>query len=121
MSARVQLREPSMDNVIGFVDGVSLTFQYSELPKAQAEACNRYHLDTRCNNVFAFSSFGKIIFACINHSGSCYDANVSVALARKVIKDLDPYAFSVFLDPETSMEDLLAHTQRKLFVAWHVI
>ena len=53
------------------------------------------HHDTRFNNDFAFSSFGKIIIACINHPSSWHDANVSVALARKVIKDLDPYAFCV--------------------------
>lgn len=95
LADRVQLREPTVDNVIGFVDGVSLSCQCSEAAEKQAEAYNGYHHDTRCNNVLAFSSFGKIIYACINYPGSWHDANVVLALANKVINCLDPYALCV--------------------------
>ena len=32
IAARVQIREPSVDNVIGFVDGVSLTSSFKDGP-----------------------------------------------------------------------------------------
>ena len=70
LAARVQQREPSINNVIGFVDGVSLPIQCSEDPTEQDANYNGYHHDTRCNNVFALSSVGKFIYACMNYPGS---------------------------------------------------
>lgn len=55
----VQQREPTVNNIIGFVDGVSIPIQCSDDPYDQATYYNGYHHDTCINNVFAFSPTGK--------------------------------------------------------------
>ena len=54
-AAMVQVREPMVDNVIGFVDGLSLPIQCSDDEYMQNAAYNGYSHDTCCNNVFAFT------------------------------------------------------------------
>ena len=56
-------REPQVDDVIGFTDGVSLPIQCASDPISQAT--NGYHYETMINNAFCFAPTGKIIFACI--------------------------------------------------------
>ena len=60
----VQTREPMVNNVIGFVDGLSLQVQCCDDMMQQNAAYNGYSHDTAITNVFAFSPFGKIIFCC---------------------------------------------------------
>jgi hypothetical protein len=95
MAWRVQTREPSINNVIGFVDGLSIPVQCSESEEAQAADYNGYGHDTRCNNVFAFSSFGKIIYAVLNAPGSWHDSQVAIPLCTKVIQSIGSYALCV--------------------------
>lgn len=72
----VKLREPSVSNCIGFVDGVSVPVQCSSNMEEQEKFYNGYHGDTCVNNVFAFSPTGKIMFAAINYVGSWHDSQV---------------------------------------------
>ena len=51
----VNHREPSVDNVIAFVDGLSIPIQCSDSIEDQAAFYNGYHHDTCINNVFAFA------------------------------------------------------------------
>jgi hypothetical protein len=90
-----QRREPSVDNVIGFVDGVSLQTQCSSDPAIQSSFYNGYHHDTMVNNVFAFSPEGKIIMACINYPGSWHDSQVAAKLISKVIRAIGNYCLCV--------------------------
>ena len=91
----VQAREPLADNIIGFVDGVSIQVQCSDEILAQNSAYNGYHHDTACNNVFAFAPTGKIIFAAINYPGSWHDAQVCHELIDWVIEHIGAFAFCV--------------------------
>ena len=63
----VEQREPRVNNIIGFVDGVAIPVQCSEDDFERSAYYNGYYHDTTVNNVFAFSPTGKIIFACINY------------------------------------------------------
>lgn len=63
LAAMVQRREPMIDNVIGFVDGLSVPVQCSDVETLQRAAYNGYHHDKMCNNVFAFSPEGKVLYA----------------------------------------------------------
>ena len=58
-------REPKVEDIIGFTDGVSLPIQCASDPLSQATNYNGYSM---CNNIFCFAPTGKIIFACINFS-----------------------------------------------------
>lgn len=94
-AAMINYREPTVDNVIGFVDGVSLSIECAEDEVSQSIAYNGYYHDTRCNNVFAFAPTGKIVFACINYPGSWHDSQVAMKLVQQVIAELGNYALCV--------------------------
>jgi hypothetical protein len=62
----INIREPTIDDVIGFLDGVSIAVQCSDYPTMQNAYFNGYHQDTMVNNIFLFSPYGKILFGCFN-------------------------------------------------------
>ena len=91
----VESREPMVKNVIGFVDGVSVPVQCSDNEILQNAAYCGYSHDTMCNNVFAFSPEGKIIYAAINFPGSWHDSAVALQFIRLVISKIGMYALCV--------------------------
>ena len=91
----VRLREPSVPDVIGFVDGLSLTVQCDDDIEVQNSYYNGYMHDTCVNNVFAFSPYGKIIFAQINFPGSFHDSTVAAALIDITIRRIGIYKLCV--------------------------
>jgi hypothetical protein len=91
----VQQREPEVDDVIGFADGLSIAVQCSSDELSQSADYNGYHHDTHCNNVFLFVPTGKIAFACFNFPGSWHDTLVSAELINKVVESIGPYKVSV--------------------------
>jgi hypothetical protein len=44
-----------VDDVIGFMDGVSLTSECSSEPVVQNSMCSGYHSDTMVNNLLAYA------------------------------------------------------------------
>jgi hypothetical protein len=95
LAALVEAREPEVDNVIGFVDGLSLSVQCGDDEEKQALDYNGYHHDTRCNNVLAFSAKGKVIYACLNFPGSWHDTHVAAGLIDTVVNKLGNFAMCV--------------------------
>lgn len=91
----IQLREPLVDNVIGFVDGLSLPVQCSDNECLQNAAYNGYSHDTCCNNVFAFSPEGKVIYSSFNYPGSWHDSIVASDLINVVVENIGHYALCV--------------------------
>ena len=69
----VQLREPEVDNIIGFMDGVSFQSECTDERIEQNAFYCGYGCDTTVNNVFAFGPDGKVFFAAINFPGSWTD------------------------------------------------
>ena len=61
----IHQREPTVTNVVGFIDGLSIPVECSEDVEEQAKYYNGYHHDTMINNVFAFAPTGKIIHAIV--------------------------------------------------------
>ena len=91
----VQRREPTVDDVIGFLDGVSLHVQCSDDPLAQAENYNGYQGDTMVNNIFLFSPEGKVIYAVYNAPGSWHDSHVAEPLVAVVLEKIGIYKICV--------------------------
>lgn len=88
-------RNPTVNNIIGFVDGLSLKVQCSDFDEDQRRYYNGYYHDTCCNNVFAFAPDGKIIYACINFPGSLHDSQVAARLSALVIEKIGNFALCV--------------------------
>ena len=94
-AAMIQVREPMVDNVIGFVDGLSLPIQCSDDEYMQNAAYNGYSHDTCCNNVFAFLPAGKVIYCSHNYPGSWHDSTVATDLINVVVEKIGHYAMCV--------------------------
>ena len=90
----VQIRE-MVNNVIGFVDGLSVPVQCSDDILLQNAAYNGYSHVTSCNNVFAFSPYGKIIYCAFNYPGSWHDSTVAQDLINIVVSQIGTYALCV--------------------------
>lgn len=64
LAALVQNCEPLVDNVIGFVNGLSVPVECSADATEQDKYYNGYHHETCVNNIFAFSSEGTSRHLC---------------------------------------------------------
>lgn len=95
LAAMVQSREPRVNNVIGFLDGLAIPVQCSSDPVEQAAYYSGYHFDTTVNNTFLFLPTGKIAFACINYPGSWHDTQVCADLIAVVLEHIGWYAICV--------------------------
>jgi len=87
----VKIREPLVDNVIGFIDGLRLPVECSSDEIAQSVDYSGYNHDTMCNNVFVFSSSGKIVLASINCPGSWHDSSTACDLLAFLRDNLNGY------------------------------
>jgi hypothetical protein len=79
-SAMIRAREPLADNVIGFLDGVSIPIKCSFEDNQRYHSF--YHGYTAVNNVLLFSPEGTIIYAAFNFPGNnnvYYGFDVSLA------------------------------------------
>ncbi len=59
----IQTREPKVDDVIGFMDGLALTSECTSEVIEQNAMYNGYHSDTMVNNIIAYGPDGKFFFA----------------------------------------------------------
>lgn len=58
----IELREPSVDDVIGFMDGLSLSSECTDERNTQNAYYCGCDCDTMVNNVFAYGLDGKVFF-----------------------------------------------------------
>ncbi len=58
----VQLHEPSVDDIIGFMDGVLLTSECTDKRIEQNAFYCGYNCGTIINNIFAYGPDGKVFF-----------------------------------------------------------
>lgn len=108
------MREPTVNNVIGFVDGLSVPVQCSDDILLQNAAYNDYSHDTSCNNVCAFSPNGKIIYCAYNYPESWHDSTVAQDLINIVVSQIGTYALCVDQNALVIyMTDLLVQCPRK--------
>ena len=95
LAAMVQQRDPAVDDVIGFLDGVACPVECKDDEFSQAEDYDGYHHDTVCKNCFLFGPDGKVKWAAINFPGSWHDSSVSRDLINLVILSIGIYKICV--------------------------
>ena len=88
----VSRREPTINNIIGFVDGLHLFVQCNDDTTEQSQFYNGWIGDTCINNIFVFSATGMIIFAALNFPGCVHDAYAAVQLYNLLESIDDEYA-----------------------------
>jgi hypothetical protein len=84
-----------VDDVIGVMDGVSLTSECTSEPVVQNSMCSGYHSDTMVNNLFAYSPGGRVIFCTINFPGSWHDGSIMVNILPCIQKMIGTYKMCV--------------------------
>ena len=82
----VQRREPSVDNVIGFMDGVSLTSECTDDKITQNAFYCGYDCDTMVNNIVAYGPDGKVFFCALNFPGSWADGSVTARFLPHIVE-----------------------------------
>ncbi len=73
----VKMREPMLDDIIDFMDGVSFPVECTDDHVKQNAIYCSYNCDTMVNNVFAYGPYGKVFFAAINFPGSWADGSLT--------------------------------------------
>ena len=58
----IQRREPLVNDIIEFMDGVSMTSECIAEPIAQNSMYCGYDCDTMVNNIFGYGPDGKVFF-----------------------------------------------------------
>ena len=72
----IQEREPEVDDVIGFMDGLALTSECTSELIEQNAMYNGYHSDTMVNNIIAYGPDGKVFLCAINFPSSWHDGSI---------------------------------------------
>ena len=91
----VQEREPLAHDVIGFMDGVSLSAECTDERIEQNAFYCGYDCDTMVNNVFAYGPDGKVFFAAINFPGSWADGSLTARFLASLKPKIGGYKICV--------------------------
>lgn len=94
-AAMVQLREPLVDDIIGFMDGVSFPAECTDDRFIQNAMYCGYDCDTMVNNVFAYGPDGKVFFAAINFPGSWADGSLTARFLHQMKRRMLDYKICV--------------------------
>jgi hypothetical protein len=76
-AAMVEVREPIVNDIIGFMDGVLFSTKCMDERVEQNLMYCGYNCNTMVNNVFAYGPDGKVFFAAINFPGSWADGSLT--------------------------------------------
>ncbi len=91
----VQAREPLVDNIIGFMDGVSFPAKCTDDRIAQNAMYCGYDCDTMVNNMFPYGPDGKVFFAAINFPGSWADGSLTSRFLHQMKRRMASYKICV--------------------------
>jgi hypothetical protein len=94
-AGRVQSREPLVDDVIGFMDGVSIPAECKDEHFEQNAFYCGYDCDTMVNNVFAYGPDGKVYFAAENFPGSWADGALTARFLHTIKRKISEYKICV--------------------------
>jgi hypothetical protein len=74
-AAMIQHKDPMVDNIIGFMDGVLFSVQCMDKRIRQNALYCGYDCNTMFNIVFLYGPDGKVFFAAVNFPGSWADGS----------------------------------------------
>jgi hypothetical protein len=94
-AAMVKAREPLVDDVIGFMDGVSLPVECTDDQLEQNPMYCGYSCDTMVNNVFAYGPDGKVFLCALNFPGSWTDGKLAADFIQSIKRRIGRYKIVV--------------------------
>ncbi len=94
-AAMVEVREPIVNDIIGFMDGVSFSTKCTNERVEQNLIYCGYDCNMMVNKVFAYGPDGKVFFAAINFPGSWADGSLTVQFLHKMKRKIGNYKICV--------------------------
>ncbi len=91
----ISLHEPTVQNVIGFMDGLGLATEMTSKRLEQNPYYCGYDCDTMVNKVLAFGSDGKVFFCAINFLGSWSDGTLTAHFFSHIKERIGDYKICV--------------------------
>jgi hypothetical protein len=92
---QIKSREPEVDDVIGFMDGLSLTSECTSEMLEQNSMYNGYHSDTMVNNIIAYGPDGKVFLCAVNFPGSWHDGSITANILPYIRDRIGSYKMCV--------------------------
>jgi hypothetical protein len=80
----VQLQEPAVSDIIGFMDDVLFAVECTDKHIKQNVFYCGYNCDKTINNIFAYGPDGKVFFCAINFPGSWVDGSLAECCLHKL-------------------------------------
>ncbi len=95
-SDMISVREPMVNNFIGYMDGLGLTTEYTEERVTQNAYYCVYYCDTMVNNVLVFGPpDGKVFFCAINYPESWANRTLTACFFSHITKRIGDYKICV--------------------------
>jgi hypothetical protein len=91
----ISIREPTISNVIGFMDGLGLATEMTDERIEQNAYYCGYDCDTMVNNVLVFGPNGKVFFCAINYPGSWSDGTLTTCFFSHIKERIGDYKICV--------------------------
>jgi len=85
----ISLREPTIANVIGFMDGLGLATEMTDERLEQNAYYCGYDCDTMINNVLIFGPDGKVFLCALNYPGSWSDGTLTSRFFSHITEGLE--------------------------------
>jgi hypothetical protein len=84
-----------VDDVIGFMDGLSLVSECTSEVFEQNAMYNGYHSETMVNNIIAYGPDGKVFLAAINFPSSWHDGSITANILPYICERIGNYKMCV--------------------------
>jgi len=94
-SKLVTKREPRVQRIISFMDGLSLDSECESEPDIQNSFYNSYTTDTCVNNVLIYGPDGKVFHCGLNFPGSWHDSNITSHFFSYIKRKIGDYRICV--------------------------
>ncbi len=91
----IRLREPTISNVNGFMDGLGLATEMTDKRIQQNAYYCRYNCDTMINIILVFGPDGKVFVCAINHPGSWSDGTLTTRFFSHIKGRIGDYKICV--------------------------
>jgi hypothetical protein len=92
---QIKSREPEVDDVIGFMDGLLLTSECTSEMLEQNSMYNGYHSNTMVNNLIAYGPDSKVFLCAVNFPGSWHDGSITANILPYIRERIGSYKMCV--------------------------
>jgi hypothetical protein len=87
----INLCKPEVNDMIGFMDGISLSSECTLEQFKQNAMYSSHHSSTMVNNIFGYGPDGKVFLCAINFPGSWHDGSITTNILPFIRNNIGRY------------------------------